>query len=115
MLPNSEKVDESDRLPWSQNGLVSARAAFARTQESEREYEDFVRAAESLVQRLRHREEQLAKLGKIIERINFGLTLDEVLCFLFKELREVIPYNRIGVAFAEDPVLKRYAPSSGAI
>lgn len=102
MLPNSEKMDESDRLPWSQNGLVSARAALARTQESEKEYEDFVRAAESLVRRLRHREEELAKLGKIVERINFGLTLDEVLCFLFKELREVIPYNRIGVAFIEN-------------
>ena len=102
MLPNSEKVDESDRLPWSQNGLVSARAAFARSQKSEREYEDFVRAAESLVQRLRHREEEFAKLGKIVEQINLGLTLDEVLSFLYEELREVIPYNRIGVAFIED-------------
>ena len=102
MLPNSEKVDESDRRPWSQNGLVSAQAAFVRSQESEREYEDFVRAAQSLVQRLRHREQELVKLGKIVEQINFGLTLDEVLNFLFKELREVIPYNRIGVAFIED-------------
>jgi serine phosphatase RsbU (regulator of sigma subunit) len=101
MLPSSEKTDESERQPWSQNGLVSAQAAFARSQESEREYEDFVRAAESLVQRLRHREEQLVKLGKIVEQINLGLTLDEVLGFLYAELREVIPYNRIGVASIE--------------
>lgn len=56
ILPNSEKADESGRLPWSQNGLVSARATSARSQESEREYEDFVRSAESLVQRLRQAE-----------------------------------------------------------
>ena len=102
MLSSGEKADNSERQPWSQNGLVSAQAAFARSQETEREYEDFVRAAQSLVQRLRHREEELAKLGKIVEQINLGLTLDEVLNFLFKELREVIPYNRIGVAFIED-------------
>ena len=102
MLPSSEKTDNSERRPWSQNGLVSVQAAFARSQESEREYEDFVHAAQSLIQRLRHREEELAKLGKIVEQINLGLTLDEVLNFLFKELREVIPYNRIGVAFIED-------------
>jgi serine phosphatase RsbU (regulator of sigma subunit) len=102
MLPSSERVDESGGQPWSQSGLASAQAASARSQESERGYEDFVRAAQSLVQRLRHREEQLAKLGKIIEQINLGLTLDEVLTFLYEELREVIPYNRIGVAFIED-------------
>jgi len=101
MLPNSEKVDGSDEQPWSQNGLVSAQAAFARSQESERNYEDFIRAAESLVQRLRDREKELAKLGKIAEQINLGLTLDEVLSFLYEELKEVIPYNRIGVAFIE--------------
>ena len=88
MLPGSDKLDEPNRQTWSQSGLVSAQAAFARSQESEREYEDFVRAAESLVQRLRHREEQLAKLGKISEQINLGLTLDEVLTFLYEELRE---------------------------
>jgi len=101
MLSSSEKT-ESEKQPWSQNGLASARAAFARSQESEKEYDDFVRAAKSLVQRLRHREEEFAKLGKIVEQINLGLTLDEVLSFLYEELREVIPYNRIGVAFIED-------------
>jgi serine phosphatase RsbU (regulator of sigma subunit) len=102
MLPNGERDDELDRRSWSRNGLVSAQAACARNRESEKEYGDFVRAAESLVRQLRHREEQLEKLGKIVEQINLGLTLDEVLNFLFKELREVIPYDRIGVAFIED-------------
>jgi len=102
MFLGSEKVDEPHGQPWSQDGLVSAQAAFARSQDGERAYEDFVRAAQSLVQRLRHREEQLAKLGKISEQINLGLTLDEVLSFLYEELREAIPYDRIGVAFIED-------------
>ena len=102
MLPGSEKVDEPNEQPWSQAGLVSAQAAFARSQEGEIAYEGFVLAAQSLVQRLRRREEQLAKLGKISEQINLGLTLDEVLSLLYDELREVIPYNRIGLAFIED-------------
>ena len=102
MLPNTERVDEPDRRPWSRSGLVSAQAAFTRSQESEKKYEDFLRAAESLVLQLRHREEELEKLGRIVEQINLGLTLDEVLSFLFRELREVIPYNRIGMAFIEE-------------
>jgi serine phosphatase RsbU (regulator of sigma subunit) len=102
MLPGSEKVDEPKGQTWSQAGAVSAQAALARSEEGERAYEDFVGAAQSLVDRLRHREEQLAKLGEISEQINLGLTLDEVLSFLYEELREVIPYNRIGVAFIED-------------
>ena len=102
MLSGSEKVDEPHGQPWSKAGLVSAQAAFARSLEGERAYEDFVLAAQFLVQRLRHREQQLAKLGKIGEQINLGLTLDEVLNFLYEELKEVIPYNRMGVAFIED-------------
>lgn len=102
MLPRSEEVGEPNGRSWSQDGVASAQAAFARSREGERAYDDFVRAAQSLVQRLRHREEQLAKLRKITEQINLGLTLDEVLNFLYDELREVIPYNRLGVAFIED-------------
>ncbi len=101
ILPNRERIDEPDRRPWSRDGLVSAQAASARGQESEKKYVDFLQAAESLVLQLRYREEELEKLGKIVEQINLGLTLDEVLSFLFEELREVIPYNRIGVAFIE--------------
>ncbi len=101
MLPGSEKADEPTGQPWSQAGLVSAQAAFARSQEGERAYEGFVRAAQSLVQRLRHREQQIAELGKINEQINLGLSLDEVLSFLYEELRTLVPYNRIGVAFIE--------------
>lgn len=102
MSQGTAKVDEHNRQSWSHSGLVSAQAALARSQESERGYEDFVRAAQSLVQRLRQREEQFAKLSKISEQINLGLTLDEVLTFLYEELREAIPYNRIGVAFIEE-------------
>ena len=102
MLPGNAKIDERNGRPWSRAGEVSAQAAFARSREGERAYDDFVRAAQSLVERLRHREEQLAKLRRISEQINLGLTLDEVLSFLYDELREVVPYNRIGVAFIEE-------------
>jgi serine phosphatase RsbU (regulator of sigma subunit) len=103
MSADNDEVDGPEREPWSHEGVVSAHAAFARSQEGEEAYEDFIRAAQSLVQRLRRREEQLAKLRRISEQINLGLTLGEVLGFLYDELREAIPYNRIGVAFIEDP------------
>ena len=39
---------------------------------------------------------------KVKDRINAGLTLDDVLDFSFEAFREIIPYNRIGFALIED-------------
>ena len=63
-------------LAHEHGGDARARASFCGGEDPR-----FVRAAQSLVERLREREEQLAKLGKIIDQINLGLTLDEVLNF----------------------------------
>ena len=51
---------------------------------------------------------------RITERINYGVTLEEVLDFLFEEMRPVIPYNRIGCALIEQQpgtVVSRWARS----
>jgi len=64
--------------------------------------------------RLRQREEELARLVRITERINRGLTLEEVLEAIYRELKEVIPYNRIGFSLidqARNVVVARWAKS----
>lgn len=51
---------------------------------------------DALSRRLRQREAELAKLAAITERINQGVELEEILDFLYGEMRGIIPYNRIG-------------------
>lgn len=49
---------------------------------------------------VRYREVQ--KLERITTRINAGLLLDDVLDNIFQDFREVLPYERIGLALIED-------------
>ena len=56
---------------------------------------DLARALES-----RYREVQ--QLERITARINAGLLLDDVLDNVFQDFREVIPYDRIGLALLEE-------------
>jgi len=70
--------------------------------------------AQDLVSLLRQREEQSAKLARIIERVNRGVTLEEILDFLYEEMQGTIPYNRIGLALIDRPrgmVVSRWARS----
>ena len=60
-----------------------------------------LQAVRALEARLRRQEELFEKLIRITERINLGVTLEEVLDFLYDEMRQVIPYNRIGFALIE--------------
>jgi hypothetical protein len=45
---------------------------------------------------------EFQKLSAIMAHINAGLLLDDVLERMYVELREIIPYDRIGVSFLED-------------
>jgi len=77
-------------------------------------YADFVARARDMAERLRQRELESERLLQITERINLGLTLEEVLDFLYQELRGVIPYHRIGFALvdrARGMVVARWARS----
>lgn len=69
---------------------------------------------ESLRDRLRQREEEFARLLRITERINQGVMLEEVLEFLYAEMQQVIPYDRIGFSLIDRPrgaVVARWARS----
>jgi signal transduction histidine kinase len=45
---------------------------------------------------------QMQALARVIERVNAGLTLEEVLNYLYDSFRPLIPYDRIGFALLED-------------
>ena len=75
---------------------------------------DFAPDPRELVARLRRREEESVRHMRITERINSGLMLDEILDSLYEEMREVIPYNRIGFALIDrqrGAVVARWARS----
>jgi serine phosphatase RsbU (regulator of sigma subunit) len=55
-----------------------------------------------LLRHLRHREEEFTRLIQITERINYGVSLDDVLEFIYREMRPVIPYDRISVALVDE-------------
>jgi serine phosphatase RsbU (regulator of sigma subunit) len=48
------------------------------------------------------REQEFARLLRITERISYGVTLDEILDFVYQEMQPVIPYNRIGFSLIDD-------------
>ena len=57
---------------------------------------------QDLADRLRQREQEFARLMRITERINYGVTLEQVLDSLYEEMSQVIPYNRIGCSLIEE-------------
>ena len=70
------------------------------------------------VDRLRQREEELARLMQITERINRGLALEEILDFLYEEMRSAIPYDRVGLALIDPQrrtVISRWSRSDGTV
>ena len=55
-------------------------------------------------------------MRQIIERVNGGVGLDEVLDFVYEECRDTIPYNRIGFAVIDEAsgrIVARWARSDG--
>jgi len=73
---------------------------------------------DELVNRLRRREEGFATLMRITERINSGLTLEEILDLLYQEMRPVTPYDRIGLALIDpqrETVVARWARSDATV
>ena len=73
---------------------------------------------EEFVDRLRQREEELATLMRITERINRGLALEEILDFLYEEMRSAIPYDRVGLALIDlqqMTVIARWARSNRTV
>ncbi len=95
-------------------GPVPAEAPRPRHGDGERVLESFMHAAEELVKRLRQREEEFARLLQITERVNYGVVLEDVLEFVYHEMQQVIPYNRIGFSLLNserNSVVARWARS----
>lgn len=59
-------------------------------------------ALRDLARALETRYREVQQLERITARINAGLLLDDVLDNVFQDFREVIPYDRIGLALLED-------------
>ncbi|MCZ7570134.1 MAG: ATP-binding protein [Ardenticatenaceae bacterium] len=55
-----------------------------------------------LAHALEARDREQHVLDQITTRMNSGLLLDEILETIYRDFREAIPYNRIGLAFIED-------------
>jgi hypothetical protein len=66
-------------------------------------YQRLLQAARQLIDRIHQREEQVSRLLRVTENINRGLGLEEVLEFLYQELRLIIPFCRIGCALLDEP------------
>ncbi|GAB4572735.1 MAG: hypothetical protein Kow0077_13000 [Anaerolineae bacterium] len=60
------------------------------------------RALRKLAHTLDQRYRELQKLDQITRLINAGLLLDEILENVYRDFREIIPYDRIGCALLED-------------
>lgn len=76
--------------------------------------DDLMRSAQAVVERLRRRDDEFSRLIRITERINYGLMLEEILEFVYREMREVIPYERIGFSLIDETrgvVVARWAHS----
>ncbi len=60
------------------------------------------RSIQNLAQAHQTRLSLLTTLSRVTEKVNSGMTLDEVLGFVYDSFQPLIPYDRIGVALIED-------------
>lgn len=73
---------------------------------------------DGLAHRLRRREQEIRTLMRITEQVNRGVMLEEVLDFLYREMRQLIPYDRIGLALIDreqGKVVSRWARSDNPV
>ncbi len=69
----------------------------------------------ALEAKLRRRDAEFARLLRVAEGVNYGLSLDETLDFVWRELRGVIPCDRIGFSLIDESrgvVVARWAKST---
>lgn len=60
------------------------------------------KALDDLKIALDKRSREVQALSQVKDRINAGLTMNEILNYCFEGFREIIPYNRIGFALVEE-------------
>jgi len=59
-------------------------------------------ALSGLARALDDRAARRARIDQIVQRINAGVTLDEILDRVYEDFRDLIPYNRMGLSLIED-------------
>jgi len=66
------------------------------------EYNELAATISSLGEAFENRCKEQRGLASIIEKINDGLLLPDMLTFVFNSFRKIIPYNRIGIALIDE-------------
>jgi len=92
--------DNSTEQP-DQRVIVYEQASPSDFQDGTEILDEFLLSAQELVARLRRREEEFTRLFQITERLNYGVILEDVLEYTYREMRQVIPYNRIGFSLID--------------
>ena len=109
--PALTPAEESERVVET---FLTAARDYAETESTERDAEPMLAAARTIVDRLRQREKETERLSRIAERVNYGVSLDETLAFVYEAMRDVIPYDRIGFSLINEQrqsVVARWAKS----
>ena len=76
--------------------------------------EKFEATITGFVEQMRKRYQELSRLLRVTQKINSGVILDEILQFVYEEIRSVIPFNRIGFSLIDEAnglVVARWAHS----
>ena len=82
--------------------FLAAVAPLAQAAPTEQHAKRLLEVARHVAERLRQREAEFEQLFRIAERVNYGVALEETLDFVYDEMREVIPYNRIGFSLINE-------------
>ena len=97
---------ESERIV---ERFLAAVAPLAQAAPTEQHARRLLEAARNVAERLRLREAEFERLFRIAERVNYGVALEETLDFVYDQMREVIPYNRIGFSLINEDAGTVYA------
>eukprot|EP01028_Stygiella_incarcerata_P002681 TRINITY_DN1508_c0_g1_i2.p1 TRINITY_DN1508_c0_g1~~TRINITY_DN1508_c0_g1_i2.p1 ORF type:complete len:554 (-),score=159.24 TRINITY_DN1508_c0_g1_i2:147-1808(-) len=93
VLTDEEMTSVSEVL---ESPFAFKRLSLAADMEKEGELEYIRLASRRLLHSYQRRVDELRLLNQVIEEVNRGLTLDEVLNHVWVSFRRVIPFNRIG-------------------
>jgi hypothetical protein len=100
-LPDDERLarylDLTERLKQGQFDVVDL-----ITSAGNNGFDLLETALHDLAEALRRQAEEQRSIDQITNRINSGLLLDQAMNLLYDDFRDLIPYNRIGLALIED-------------
>jgi len=96
--PSEERTENTPEAKLNHHSVLEF---FSDESDSENLYSRTAWTAQELLDRLRQQEKKFLRLKHITEEINHGVELQQVLDAVYKQLQEVIPYDRMGCALIE--------------